>query len=443
MISCSAPDRARHPRGFTLIELLVVIAIIALLAAMLFPVFNKAREKGYQTSCLNNQKQLAVALVMYAQENNETFPSAGAWTTGVKLGTKVFDCPSSTTVGAEARPDYGFNEKIADKKQVHILNPANAELTMDAEWANNDQVFTVGSYLDKNSFRHGDGNIAIASFADSHVAVVDIRKDDKWEFSNCKLGFFDSNYVDFSTFTDFATARDNAEAAQKALETVITPANAIIGPENFHIGGSWRVDLSNSYEFKGNCKKYPVYLMLDFSTDAGATVRVSGLTPTGAQPTYTDSEGVTVLAMNYFTMSNAQCTAYAATLYNDGKGIPSGSGYLQFGDVGDDGQPLFKSKPGVQVQQFPGNDTKCSDGKLMLRLANTNSSAKYADNTDFAFSAGKMSPTFARLDASFTSSKGERRVSEVLVPNDKRTMPTGTLYVSGGNMYINKLWLVY
>ncbi len=56
----------RH--GFTLIELLVVIAIIAILAAILFPVFAKAREKARQTSCLNNCRQLATAFVMYAQD---------------------------------------------------------------------------------------------------------------------------------------------------------------------------------------------------------------------------------------------------------------------------------------------------------------------------------------------------------------------------------------
>ena len=59
-------------RGFTLIELLVVIAIIAILAAILFPVFAKAREKARQTSCQNNLKQLATAFSMYANDNDET-----------------------------------------------------------------------------------------------------------------------------------------------------------------------------------------------------------------------------------------------------------------------------------------------------------------------------------------------------------------------------------
>ncbi len=62
--------------GFTLIELLVVIAIIAILAAILFPVFASARSKARQTTCLSNMKQIGTALMMYVQDNDETYPMA-------------------------------------------------------------------------------------------------------------------------------------------------------------------------------------------------------------------------------------------------------------------------------------------------------------------------------------------------------------------------------
>jgi prepilin-type N-terminal cleavage/methylation domain-containing protein/prepilin-type processing-associated H-X9-DG protein len=66
-------------KGFTLIELLVVIAIIAILAAILFPVFARAREKGRQTSCLSNVKQIMTAALMYAGDHDERMPHAGVF----------------------------------------------------------------------------------------------------------------------------------------------------------------------------------------------------------------------------------------------------------------------------------------------------------------------------------------------------------------------------
>jgi len=66
--------------AFTLIELLVVIAIIAILAAILFPVFAQAREKARAASCLSNQKQIMLAFKMYAQDYDETHPPSQNWT---------------------------------------------------------------------------------------------------------------------------------------------------------------------------------------------------------------------------------------------------------------------------------------------------------------------------------------------------------------------------
>src|SRR5580704_8904154 len=64
----------RSKQAFTLIELLVVIAIIAILAAILFPVFAQAREKARGISCLSNTKQLSMGILMYTQDYDETYP---------------------------------------------------------------------------------------------------------------------------------------------------------------------------------------------------------------------------------------------------------------------------------------------------------------------------------------------------------------------------------
>jgi len=70
----STTRRDRNPRAFTLIELLVVIAIIAILAAILFPVFAQARAQARKTTCISNNKQMGLAVLMYVQDYDETLP---------------------------------------------------------------------------------------------------------------------------------------------------------------------------------------------------------------------------------------------------------------------------------------------------------------------------------------------------------------------------------
>ena len=104
--------RQNKSAGFTLIELLVVIAIIALLAAILFPVFQRAREKARSATCMSNLKQLGLGITQYTQDYDEGMPS-GRWSPGGQdycnwtysiynyvKSKNVFTCPDDTTNAA-------------------------------------------------------------------------------------------------------------------------------------------------------------------------------------------------------------------------------------------------------------------------------------------------------------------------------------------------------
>src|SRR5712691_2053452 len=97
-------------KGFTLIELLVVIAIIAILAAILFPVFAQARDKARQTTCLSNTKEMALAILQYTQDYDETFPrdtydgQKTWWMDYVQPYIKseaIWRCPSRSSAGTQ------------------------------------------------------------------------------------------------------------------------------------------------------------------------------------------------------------------------------------------------------------------------------------------------------------------------------------------------------
>lgn len=144
-------------RGFTLIELLVVIAIIAILAAILFPVFARAREKARQTSCLSNVKQIALGMLMYIQDYDERFPYFASGSSSVDpwicwphqlqpylKNWQIYQCPSSPYGGEmnyhgtlyPIRPSYAFVNSLWSSNPPYSLavvqSPASKFMMADS-----------------------------------------------------------------------------------------------------------------------------------------------------------------------------------------------------------------------------------------------------------------------------------------------------------------------
>jgi prepilin-type N-terminal cleavage/methylation domain-containing protein/prepilin-type processing-associated H-X9-DG protein len=121
--------RLRSQGGFTLIERLVVIAIIAILAAILFPVFSQAREKARQASCMSNVRQIGVAALQYAQDYDEQLVGTELgeepeyfWGEMLEPYTKnraILQCPSSAEKFQVSPPEPGFPQGIGCEWSYH------------------------------------------------------------------------------------------------------------------------------------------------------------------------------------------------------------------------------------------------------------------------------------------------------------------------------------
>jgi prepilin-type N-terminal cleavage/methylation domain-containing protein/prepilin-type processing-associated H-X9-DG protein len=119
--------RSRSRAGFTLIELLVVIAIIAILAAILFPVFAKAREKARQASCASNEKQLGIALISYTQDYDEKFPPVAGIATASDGSLEVASWGVST-VNTSVTPNVttpGLTQSYIKNNQLFLCPSAS------------------------------------------------------------------------------------------------------------------------------------------------------------------------------------------------------------------------------------------------------------------------------------------------------------------------------
>ncbi len=188
------PGLRRRSHGFTLIELLVVIAIIAILAAILFPVFARAREAARATSCRSNVKQIMTAIMMYAQDNDEALHYHDGRTSPqtcwafimnpyIKNG-QVWKCPSDTAPGntwngtaTDYAISYGWSWTWLNGQSLAAIGkPADTIAVTDAaNWVSRawDDYPVVAPNYYPVMYRHNE--MANIGFLDGHVKAMKIH----------------------------------------------------------------------------------------------------------------------------------------------------------------------------------------------------------------------------------------------------------------------------
>ena len=166
----------QRKNGFTLIELLVVIAIIAILAAILFPVFAQAREKARQSSCQSNLKQIGLAFKMYVQDYDEKWPS-----NQTSSGAAPVPCCSNGRLGSTGK-DFSYNGWISNalmpytkNQQIYICPSLNANGFNDpysnggTDTANGTEAF---SYAFNYATDYSNTGVKEAAFTSVSSAII-------------------------------------------------------------------------------------------------------------------------------------------------------------------------------------------------------------------------------------------------------------------------------
>lgn len=271
-------------KAFTLIELLVVIAIIAILAAILFPIFAQAREKARQTTCASNLKQILAGTLLYVQDYDEAFPQANLKLPGVTSNTSwmyqvdpyvksgiptgglgqnpwlVFACPDFVSTDKGSNPpanSYIINQNLAPANATLATNaspalpPVAPSSLGDIQYPSQTVLFAEGEglrfFTDGNDTGVGDGrNLNEPSAASTHAQLFDANM--VWVIARARhsggsnYGFPDGHVKWFAApvpnYTNIAQTVAGA-SSQTNVTPTISRSGVVYSRIQFPVASAW------------------------------------------------------------------------------------------------------------------------------------------------------------------------------------------------------------
>jgi len=279
--------------GFTLIELLVIIAIIAILSAILAPVFARAREKGFESTCLNNQRQIVLGILAYTQDNDNVLPLPSNWlaATGLTKDSKLFHCFSSSKIASSANPDYGYNaflftydstgtvktgvslSAIGEPDEIEATTDMDQPAGMGPATDRNPfpDAFAVTSYHKNAAIRHQNG--IVVSYLDGRVL---------WK-SGEQLGNGTSQYnIPLGTnryFFDFSTyPNDTAARAALTLAFSGTGTELPVAPDTTPalVNDAWEMPAGTFLNALGDISSAGASISVEYTGSGTSELRLNG-----------------------------------------------------------------------------------------------------------------------------------------------------------------------